>query len=154
MPPIRPIQIRGTKRPAGHYSQGVVHDGLVYVSGQLPMDLASGTIVPGSVEAQTELALDNVRRVLEAGGSGLDRVIQMTVYVGSMDSWPAVNATYARIMGEHRPARAIVPSPGLHYDVALEIQAIGSLRPKRRPIRAVTRRPRGPGRTGKQRRVA
>ncbi|MEZ4588793.1 MAG: RidA family protein [Gemmatimonadales bacterium] len=142
MPPIRSIQIRGTKQPAGHYSQGIVHDGLVYVSGQLPMDLATGTIVAGSVEAQTELALDNVRRVLETGGSGLDRVIQMTVYVNSMESWPAVNATYARIMGTHRPARAIVPSPGLHYDVALEIQAIGSVRPKKRPARATKRTPR------------
>jgi len=132
MPPIRSIQVRGTRPPAGHYSQAIVHDGLVYVSGQLPIDLATGTPVAGPVEAQTELVLDNLRRILEAAGSGLDRLLQITIYLASIDHWPAVNATYARILGNHRPARAVVPVPNLHFDAVLEVQAIASLRPKRR----------------------
>lgn len=142
---IQSIQAPGTVRPAGHYSQAVVHDGLVYVSGQLPVDLASGEVRLGTVEEQTELALANVGRVLAAAGSGLDRVLQMTIYVSSIDFWPAVNAIYARVMGAHRPARAVVPVAPLHHGTALEIQAIAVQRPRRkapapRPPRSTGRR--------------
>jgi 2-iminobutanoate/2-iminopropanoate deaminase len=139
MPRIQPIHAPGTSRPAGHYSQAVVHGGLVYVSGQLPADLETGTMRIGHVEEQTELTLANVGRILEAAGSGLDQVLQMTVYVSSIDDWPAVNAAYARVMGEHRPARAVVPVPALHYGAAVEIQAVAAVRPRRRTTARRTR---------------
>ena len=78
----------------------------------------------GSIEEQTELALRNVEAVLKTAGSDLTKVLQMTIYVSDMELWGAVNATYARVLGDHRPARAIVPVKDLHFDTKIEIQAI------------------------------
>lgn len=132
MPPIKPIQAPGTIRPAGHYSQAVVANGFVFVAGQLPSDLTTGKPVPGPIEAQAEQALANVGRVLAAAGSGLEHAVQMTIYLSNLDHWGAVNAVYARVMGDHRPARAIVPVGPLHYDTGIEIQCIAVV-PKRAP---------------------
>ena len=122
------IQIEGTPVPKGHYSQGIVHNNLVYVSGQLPMNLATGEVENGSIEIQTELALLNVESVLLAAGSDLKQVLQMTIYISDMELWDRVNRVYARILGEHRPARAIVPVKDLHFGVKIEIQAIAAVR--------------------------
>ncbi len=125
------VETEGAPRPAGHYSQGIVHGGLVYVAGQLPIDPVAGrdaTRPPGSVGEQTERALHNVRAILEAAGSGLDRLLQVTVYVSDMAYWGEVNEAYARVLGGHRPARAVVPVKELHHGYALEIQAIGAVR--------------------------
>jgi len=94
------------------------------VSGQLPMDLVTREPFTGPIEEQTELALRNVEAVLHAAGSRLDRVMQMTIYISDMELWSDVNAAYARVMGEHRPARAIVPVKDLHFGTKIEIQAI------------------------------
>jgi len=122
------IQVEGTALPKGHYSQGVVHNNLVYVSGQLPMNLRTREIKNGSIEAQTELALRNVEAVLLAAGSDLNHVLQFTIYVSEMELWDKVNDVYARIMGEHKPARAIVPVKDLHFDTKIEIQAIAAVK--------------------------
>ncbi len=114
--------------PVGHYSPGVVHNGLVFVSGQLPIKPGQKEHVVGSIEEQTEQTLRNVQRVLQAAGSDLDKVLQMTVYVSDGELWGPVNATYARIMGSHRPARAIVPVKDLHYGYQIEIQAIAAVK--------------------------
>jgi 2-iminobutanoate/2-iminopropanoate deaminase len=114
--------------PAGHYSPGVVHNGLVYVSGQLPIKPGQQAHVVGTIEEQTEQTLRNVQVVLQAAGSDLDHVLQMTIYVSDGSFWGAVNATYSRIMGSHRPARAIVPVKELHYGYQIEIQAIAALK--------------------------
>lgn len=108
----------------GHYSPGVEHNGFVYVSGQLPMDLVTREPFAGDIETQTELALRNVEAVLHAAGSDLDHVLQMTIYISDIELWGKVNETYARVMGGHRPARAIVPVKDLHFDTKIEIQAI------------------------------
>lgn len=113
--------------PKGHYSPGVEHDGLIYVSGQLPMTLDTREPFTGDIGEQTELALRNVEAVLLAVGSGLQHVLQMTIYVSDMELWGAVNAKYAEVMGDHRPARAIVPVKDLHFGTKIEIQAIASL---------------------------
>lgn len=115
-------------KPAGHYSQAIVHNGLVYVAGQLPIDPGSASREVGSIEDQTRQVLANLRAILEAGGSGLDRVLQMTVYISDIELWGRFNATYAEIMGEHRPARAVVPVNALHYGYHVEVQAIGAVR--------------------------
>lgn len=111
--------------PGGHYSQAVVHNGFVFVAGQLAFVPGQREHRPGPIAEQTEQALRNVEAILKAAGSGLDRVVQMTIYVSDMDHWGEVNATYARIMGSHRPARAIVPVKDLHYGYGIEVQAIG-----------------------------
>ena len=113
--------------PAGHYSQAVVHGGLVYVSGQLAIDPASPDRPAGSIEEQTERTLANVKAVLEAAGSGLDSVLQMTVYISDIALWARVNGAYGKVMGDHRPARAIVPVNDLHHGFQIEIQAIAAL---------------------------
>ncbi len=114
--------------PKGHYSPGVVHNGLVYVSGQLPMDLKTREPFTGSIEEQTELALRNVEAVLHATGSDLQHVLQMTIYVSDIELWTKVNEHYALVMGEHRPARAIVPVKDLHFGTKIEIQAIATVK--------------------------
>ena len=123
---MQQIQTPDAPIPAGHYSQAVVHDGLVFVAGQVPADPADRTRPPGSIEEQTERTLRNVEAILRAAGSGLDRVLQMTVYVTDIELWAPVNATYARVMGDHRPARAIVPVKELNHGYQIEIQAIAA----------------------------
>ncbi len=82
----------------------------------------------GDIGEQTELALRNVEAVLHAAGSDLNHVLQMTIYVSDMELWDAVNRKYAEIMGEHRPARAIVPVKDLHFGTKIEIQAIAAVK--------------------------
>lgn len=120
------IQTPQAPTPAGHYSQAVVHNGLVFVAGQLPHDPASPGAAPGSAEAQTEQTLRNVQAVLEAAGSGLHRILQATVYVTDIALWGEVNRAYARVMGDHRPARAVVPVKELHHGYLVEIQVIAA----------------------------
>ncbi|MFQ5568809.1 MAG: RidA family protein [Rhodothermales bacterium] len=123
---MQPIQTPRAPAPAGHYSQAVVHDGLVYVSGQLPIDPNRDTQAPGSIEDQTRQALHNVREILEAAGSSLGHVVQMTIYIADISLWSRVNAVYAEMMGEYRPARAVVPTKALHYGYMIEIQAVAA----------------------------
>ena len=122
------IQPSDQPTPKGHYSPGIEHNGLVYVSGQLPMDLVTREPFAGEIETQTEMALANVEHVLRSAGSDLDHVIQMTIYVSDMELWGKVNEVYARVMGGHRPARAIVPVKDLHFDTKIEIQAIAAVK--------------------------
>ncbi len=111
--------------PGGHYSQGIVHDGLVYVSGQLPLDPDTGKKILGSIEEQTNQVLKNLAAVLEAAGSGMDRVVKTTVYVSDIRLWDRVNAVYSAHFGGHTPARAIVPTGPLHHGFLVEIEAVG-----------------------------
>ncbi len=115
-------------QPAGHYSQAVVHGDTVYVSGQLAVNHVTGEKGVGTVEEQTRLALRNVERILMAAGSGLNQVIKTTAYVSDVELWGGVNQAYAEVFGEHRPARAVVPSRDLHYGCLVEIEAIASLK--------------------------
>jgi reactive intermediate/imine deaminase len=125
---VKEIYFEDKPKPAGHYAPGVVHNGLVYVSGQLPIDPETREPFTGPIEHQAELALRNVEAVLKAAGSDLDQVVQMTIYVSDMELWGRVNETYAKVMGERRPARAIVPVKDLHFDTKIEIQAIAAVK--------------------------
>ncbi|MEJ7623581.1 MAG: RidA family protein [Pyrinomonadaceae bacterium] len=122
------INLPDSPEPKGHYSPGIEHNGLIFVSGQLPMDLVTREPFTGDIETQTEMALQNVEAVLNAAGSDLQRVLQMTIYVSDMDVWDGVNKKYAEVMGNHRPARAIVPVKDLHFGTKIEIQAIAAVR--------------------------
>lgn len=125
---MKTIETPRAPQPAGHYSQAVVHGGLVFVAGQLPHDVTNPGRPPGEADEQTERALRNVEEILEASGSGLDRLLSVTVYVADVSLWPRVNAAYARILGPHRPARAVVPVKELHHGYLVEIQAVAALR--------------------------
>src|SRR5690349_6053599 len=130
MPAITSIHVPGTPRPRGHYSQAVVHGGLVFVAGQLPIDLGTGEVCLGPIEDQTELALGNIDRILKAAGSGLGHALQVVIYLANIDHWPAVNAVYARLFGDHRPARAVVPIKELNFGVGIEIVCTAAVAPK------------------------
>ena len=90
--------------PAGHYSQAVVHNGVIYVAGQLAIVPGQTEHRIGSIAEQTEQTLRNVKAILRAAGSDLDRVLQMTIYISDIALWGEVNSVYQRMMGAHRPA--------------------------------------------------
>jgi 2-iminobutanoate/2-iminopropanoate deaminase len=113
-------------RPAGHYSQAVVLSGVVYVSGQLPFD-ANTSIMPEGIEAQTVQALKNVEAILVAAGSSLAKLVSVQLFIADVALWPKVNRAYTEVMGEHKPARTIVPVGNLHYGALIEINAIAAV---------------------------
>ncbi len=123
---MQAIETRDAPTAAGHYSQAIVHNGVVYVAGQLPTDPKDRNRPVGSIEEQTERTLRNVEAILIAAGSGLDRVLQMTIYISDIELWAGVNTAYARVMGSHKPARAVVPVKDLHYGYQIEIQAVAA----------------------------
>ena len=125
---MQSIETRDAPTAAGHYSQAIVHNGMVFVAGQLPIDPSDRNKPVGSIEEQTEQTLRNVQAILEAAGSGLDLVLQMTIYVSDISLWGGVNTVYARVMGSSKPARAVVPVKDLHYGYQIEIQAIAATR--------------------------
>jgi 2-iminobutanoate/2-iminopropanoate deaminase len=125
---MEPITTPNAPAPAGHYAQAIAHDGFIFVAGQLPLDPSSGALIaPGDIVRQTEATLGNVAAILEAAGSGLDRVCSMTIYITDRELWPRVNETYARMLGAHRPARAVIPVPELREGCLIEIQAIAGV---------------------------
>ena len=103
----------------GHYSHCVEHNGILYLSGQLPL-LADGG-VPDGIEAQTLLTLQKVEKILQAAGSKKEQILRMTVYITDIAYWPEVNATYADFFGNHKPARCIIPCGKLNYGALIEI---------------------------------
>jgi 2-iminobutanoate/2-iminopropanoate deaminase len=122
------IETRDAPAPGGHYAQAVVHEGVVYVAGQLPGDPRDPARRPETFEAQARQVIANVFAILEAAGSGPERLLRCTVYITDIAHWPAFNAIYAQALGAHRPARTVVPVPVLHHGYLVEMDAIGALR--------------------------
>jgi reactive intermediate/imine deaminase len=117
----------------GHYSQAIVHAGLVYVAGQLPLVPREPDRRLEGFEAQARQVIDNVIAILEAAGSGPESVLRATVYIADVAHWPAFDAIYAQRFGDHRPARTVVPVAQLHYGFLVEMDAIAALRSARGP---------------------
>lgn len=124
---MKPTQTDKAPLPGGHYSQAIVHNGLVYVSGQLPVDPTTGEKQTGSIEEQTRLVLNNLSAILEASFSSLNQVLKVTVYISDISLWGKVNDVYAEIFGDHRPARAIVPTRDLHFGFKIEVDAVAAV---------------------------
>lgn len=114
-------------RAIGPYSQAVSWGGVVYLSGQIGLDPASGELVGETVAQQASRALENVGAVLEAAGSGFDRVLKTTVFLTDMNDFAEMNAVYGRYFGGSRPARATVQVSGLPKGARVEIDAIALL---------------------------
>lgn len=125
---VRYIHTPAAPEPAGHYSQATVHDGVVYVAGMLPLDPATRALVPGGMEEQLVRTLENIRAVLEAADSDFAHALRLTVYIPDIALWGTVNATYARVMGDARPARAVIPTRELKPGVLVEIDCIAAVR--------------------------
>ena len=112
----------------GPYSQAVVDGGLLFASGQIPLDPASGELVPGGIDAAAERILDNLEAVLASAGLTFSDVVKTTVFLTRTEDFPAMNAVYARRFGEHRPARSTVTVAGLPKGAPLEIDLIARVK--------------------------
>ena len=108
----------------GPYSQAIKAGGFVWCSGQIPIDPAVGAVTATTIEDQTRQAIANLKQVLEAAGAGLDRVVKTTVFIKDMNDFAALNAVYAEMFGETKPARSCVEVARLPKDVKVEIECI------------------------------
>ncbi len=111
----------------GPYNQAVIANGFVFCSGQVAIDPTTGELVAGGIEEQTERVLKNLEAVLEAAGSGLDKVVKSTVFLKSMNDFKAMNGIYASFFTENPPARAAVEVARLPLDVMVEIECVALL---------------------------
>jgi 2-iminobutanoate/2-iminopropanoate deaminase len=124
---MRMISTDKAPKAIGPYSQGIAASGLLFLSGQVPLDPGTGQLVQGTVQEEVTRVLDNLKAVLEAAGSGLPRVVRTTVYLTSLEDFAAMNEVYARYFGDHRPARSTVQVSALPRGARVEIDAIASL---------------------------
>jgi len=111
----------------GPYSQAVVHNGIAYLSGQIPLHPGTGQLVEGDIAAQTERVLENVKAVLEASGASLASVLKTTVFLKDMADFAKMNEVYARYFTANPPARSTVQAAALPKNVSVEIDAIASV---------------------------
>lgn len=110
----------------GHYSQCIEHNGILYLSGQLPVDQITKAI-PTTVEEQTDLALKNVEAILKEAGSSKNNVLQVRIYISNIDLWNKVNDRYSYFFENHKPVRCIIPTRELHFGCLIEIEATAIL---------------------------
>ncbi len=108
----------------GPYSQAIVHNGMAYLSGQIPLDPATGKVVEGDIAIQTARVLDNLSAVLEACGASLENVLKTTVFIKDMGEFARMNEVYGRYFAANPPARSTVEAARLPRDVRVEIDAI------------------------------
>lgn len=118
------IQTEHAPAAIGPYSQAIKVNGLVFASGQIPIDPASGQFVEGGIKEQTEQVLKNLAAVLEAAGSGLNRVVKTTVFLADMQEFGTMNEVYGKFFQDEPPARATVEAARLPRDARVEIEAI------------------------------
>jgi len=110
----------------GPYSQGIVTpQGMIFTAGQIPINPVTGEVIPGDIRAQTRQVIENVKAVLEAGGSGLAAVVKTTVFMKDLGEFAAMNEVYAEYFRELPPARSTVEVVRLPRDVRVEIEAVG-----------------------------
>ena len=118
------VQTAHAPQAIGPYSQAVKANGMIFCSGQIPLDPATMQVVEGDVSAQTERVLRNLQAVLEAAGSSLGRVVKTTVFLADMNDFAAMNEVYATFFGNNRPARSTVQVARLPRDVRVEIDVV------------------------------
>jgi reactive intermediate/imine deaminase len=105
----------------GHYSQCIEHNGILYLSGQLPVNMETKTI-PRGIEEQTDLVLKNVGTILVEAGSNKFNVLQVRIYIANINLWDKVNSVYSNFFEYHKPARCIIPTSELHFGCLIEIE--------------------------------
>ncbi|MGH7517225.1 MAG: RidA family protein [Gemmatimonadales bacterium] len=125
---MREVATAGAPKAIGPYSQGIVANGLVFTAGQVALDPATTEIVAGGVQEQTARALENIRAILQAAGSGLPQVVKTTVFLTDMADFAEMNAVYAQAFGDHRPARSTVAVKALPRGARVEIEAIAEVK--------------------------
>lgn len=111
----------------GHYTPGIISNGMLYISGQLSLDPDTRQLPTGGIEEHTMIALNNVDRVLREAGLSRKNVVQCRVYVTDIDLWDQVNQVYTDFFGEHKPVRIVVPIGKLHFGCLIEIEVIAEV---------------------------
>lgn len=110
----------------GHYSQCIEHNGVLYLSGQLPFEPET-RVMPEGIERQTKQVLTNVETILIEAGSCKSKVIQVKIYISNINDWEMVNRVYSTFFGNHKPVRCIIPTCELHYGVLIEVEVTAVL---------------------------
>ena len=118
------IETKSAPSPIGPYSQAIRANGWVFVSGQIPIQPETGLVVEGAIEAQTHQVMKNLTAILNAAGSGLEKVVKTTVFMSNLDDFGGFNRIYGEYFGEAKPARATIQVARLPKKVLLEIEAI------------------------------
>jgi 2-iminobutanoate/2-iminopropanoate deaminase len=124
--PKKHVSTSQAPKPIGPYSQGVIAGGLLFLSGQIPLDPATGELVAGDIEVQTEQVLKNLFAVLKEAKMGPDNVVKTTVFLQDMADFPRMNAVYERHLGKTTPARSTVQVAGLPKGARVEIDLIAA----------------------------
>jgi 2-iminobutanoate/2-iminopropanoate deaminase len=125
--PIETVATSGAPRAIGPYSQALRAGGFLFTAGQVGFDPATGELVDGGIGEQTRQVLQNIRAILEAGGSGLAQVVKTTVFLVDMADFAAMNEVYAEAFGTHRPARSTVAVAALPRGARVEIEAVAAI---------------------------
>jgi 2-iminobutanoate/2-iminopropanoate deaminase len=123
----KPVSTPAAPPAIGPYSQAVTYGGMVYLSGQIPLDPATGALVEGGIRDQTTRVLENLKAVLEASGASLQSVVKTTVYLADMQDFAAMNEVYARYFNTNPPARATIQAGRLPRDARVEIDCIAAV---------------------------
>jgi 2-iminobutanoate/2-iminopropanoate deaminase len=121
------VATEGAPKAIGPYSQAITHEGMVYCSGQIPLDPKTMKLVEGGIETQTEQALKNLSAVLKAAGADLSKVLKTTVFLQNLEDFPKMNAVYERAFAGHTPARSTVEVARLPLAALIEIDCIAAL---------------------------
>lgn len=118
------VSTESAPKAIGPYSQAIKANGLVFVSGQIPLDPSTGQLISGSIATQVKQVIANISAILKASGSDLSKVVKTTVYLKDMKDFDEMNQTYAEFFTETKPARATVQAAALPKNVSIEIDAI------------------------------
>jgi 2-iminobutanoate/2-iminopropanoate deaminase len=119
-----PVQTDNAPKAIGPYEQAIKANGFIYTAGQIPIDPKTGNFVEGGITAQTRQVLENLKAVLETGGSSLDRVVKATVFLKNMADFAAMNEVYAQYLGSAKPARSTVAVAELPRGALIEIDLV------------------------------
>jgi len=124
--PRKTVETQSAPKPIGPYSQAVIAGGLLFVSGQIPLDPKSGELIKGDIDAQTERVCENLIAILKEAKVGPENVVKTTVFLADMAEFPRMNEVYARYFGKLPPARSTVQAAGLPKNVRVEIDCIAA----------------------------
>lgn len=122
------ISTNNALKPSGHYSQAIVHNDIIYISGQLAINPESGKKQFGSIEEETERVLKNIELILKEANSDKNNVLKITIYIPDISLWDKVNKIYTTFFENHKPVRTIVPTRELHFGFKIEIDAIAAIK--------------------------
>ena len=125
--PKQVISTSSAPAAVGAYSQGIIANGFVFTAGQIPLIPGTSNLREGGIEAQTRQSMNNIKGVLEAAGSGLDKVVKTTVFLADIKDFAAFNAVYSEFFPADPPARSTVQAGGLPVGALVEIEAVATL---------------------------